>query len=105
MNRNYAFVLGWFGGCWTDGDYPAIVKDTLGSLLDNYIFTQEEKDMIKGSCDFYAIDASQDILQPRYQMVQQAVQRIKAIPISPNARGPLLSQQMASRLARQQTMA
>jgi hypothetical protein len=25
-------------------------------LLDNYTFTQEEKDMIKGSCDFYAID-------------------------------------------------
>lgn len=57
MNRNYAFVLGWFGGCWTDGDYPPIVKDTLGSMLDNYTFTQEEKDMIKGSCDFYAIDA------------------------------------------------
>jgi hypothetical protein len=41
MSRQYAFVLGWFGGCWTDGDYS---------------FTQDEKDMIKGSCDFYAID-------------------------------------------------
>lgn len=53
-NRQYAFVLGWFGGPWTDGDYPAILKDTLGSMLPN--FTQEEKEMIKGSCDFYAID-------------------------------------------------
>ena len=30
------------------------VKDTLGSMLPT--FTQAEKDMIKGSCDFYAID-------------------------------------------------
>lgn len=54
--RNYAFVLGWFGGPWTDGDYDPIVKETLGSLLDNYTFTPEQKKLIKGSCDFYAID-------------------------------------------------
>jgi len=53
--RNYEFVLGWFNGCWKDGDYPPMVKETLGSLLPN--FTQAEKDMIKGSCDFFAIDA------------------------------------------------
>jgi hypothetical protein len=32
------------------------VKETLGPLLANYTFTQDQKDMIKGSCDFYAID-------------------------------------------------
>ncbi|TVY67390.1 Beta-glucosidase 1A [Lachnellula suecica] len=53
--RNYEFVLGWFNGCWRDGDYSAMLKETLGDLLP--VFTQEEKDMIKGSCDFFAIDA------------------------------------------------
>lgn len=31
-----------------------MLKETLGSLLPK--FTQEEKDLIKGSCDFFAID-------------------------------------------------
>ncbi|EPE27929.1 (Trans)glycosidase [Glarea lozoyensis ATCC 20868] len=53
--RNYEFVLGWFNGCWRDGDYSPMIKETLGSLLPN--FTQAEKDLIKGSCDFFAIDA------------------------------------------------
>ncbi|KAF4624000.1 hypothetical protein G7Y89_g14176 [Cudoniella acicularis] len=53
--RNFEFVLGWFGGCWRDGDYSPMLKATLGSMLPN--FTQEEKTMIKGSCDFFAIDA------------------------------------------------
>ncbi|KAF3054002.1 hypothetical protein E8E11_006067 [Didymella keratinophila] len=52
--RNFDFSIGWFGGPWTDGDYPASLKSTLGDLLPN--FTQAEKDLIKGSCDFYAID-------------------------------------------------
>ncbi|CAO2647359.1 Nn.00g082810.m01.CDS01 [Neocucurbitaria sp. VM-36] len=52
--RNFDFSIGWFGGPWTDGDYPQSLKDTLGDLLPE--LTQEEKDMIKGSCDFYAID-------------------------------------------------
>ena len=52
--RNFDFSIGWFGGPWTDGDYPASLKSTLGDLLPN--FTQDEKDLIKGSCDFYAID-------------------------------------------------
>lgn len=52
--RQYEFILGWFGGCWRDGDYSPMLKATLGSMLPN--FTQAEKDMIKGSCDFYAID-------------------------------------------------
>lgn len=32
------------------------MRETLGPLLDDYTFTQEQKDLIKGSCDFYAID-------------------------------------------------
>ena len=54
VQRSYDFALGWFGGPWTDGDYPQSLKDTLGSILPN--FTDEEKEMIRGSCDFYAID-------------------------------------------------
>ncbi|KAK5718231.1 hypothetical protein LTR17_015749 [Elasticomyces elasticus] len=53
--RQNDFSLGWFNhGPWFDGDYPQTLKDTLGSLLPN--LTQDEKDMIKGSCDFFAID-------------------------------------------------
>jgi beta-glucosidase/6-phospho-beta-glucosidase/beta-galactosidase len=39
---------------WNDGDYPQSLKDTLGSDLPT--LTQAEKDMIKGSSDFFAID-------------------------------------------------
>jgi beta-glucosidase/6-phospho-beta-glucosidase/beta-galactosidase len=52
--RNFDFSIGWFGGPWTDGDYPQSLKDTLGPLLPT--LSTEEKAMIKGSCDFYAID-------------------------------------------------
>ncbi|KAF8540347.1 glycoside hydrolase superfamily [Trichophaea hybrida] len=53
--RTYDFVLGWFGGPWTDGDYPQSMKDTLGDLLPE--LSKKEKALIKGSCDFFAIDA------------------------------------------------
>ena len=55
MARQYEFALGWFNGCWRDGDYSEMLKSTLGSMLP--VFTDEEKEMIKGSCDFFAIDA------------------------------------------------
>lgn len=55
LQRAYDFTLGWFGGPWTDGDYPQSLRDTLGDMLPT--LSQEEKDLIKGSCDFYAIDA------------------------------------------------
>ncbi|KAH9887481.1 putative beta-glucosidase 34 [Xylariomycetidae sp. FL2044] len=53
--RGFDFAIGWFGGPWTDGDYPQSLKDTLGDILP--VFTDEEKALIRGSCDFYAIDA------------------------------------------------
>ena len=51
----YDFGLGWFGGPWTDGDYPQSLKEALGNILPK--FSEKEKKIIKGSCDFYAIDA------------------------------------------------
>ncbi|KAK3115684.1 hypothetical protein LTR53_004747 [Teratosphaeriaceae sp. CCFEE 6253] len=54
VSRVNDYNMGWFGGPWTDGDYPASLKDTLGDLLPE--FTQEQKDLIKGSADFYALD-------------------------------------------------
>ncbi|KAF8446765.1 glycoside hydrolase superfamily [Terfezia claveryi] len=54
VQRSYDFVLGWFGGPWTNGDYPDTLKESLGDLLPK--FTEQEKKLIKGSCDFYAID-------------------------------------------------
>ncbi|KAK0253419.1 hypothetical protein B0A54_06506 [Friedmanniomyces endolithicus] len=54
VTRVNDFNMGWFGGPWTDGDYPASLRSTLGDLLPT--FTQAEKDMIKGSADFYALD-------------------------------------------------
>ncbi|KAF2436903.1 glycoside hydrolase [Tothia fuscella] len=53
--RSVDFSIGWFGGPWTDGDYPPSLKTTLGDILPT--FTPSEKALIKGSCDFYAIDA------------------------------------------------
>ncbi|KAF1993474.1 glycoside hydrolase family 1 protein [Amniculicola lignicola CBS 123094] len=52
--RNFDFSVGWFGGPWTDGDYPTSLRETLGDILP--AFTDEEKELVKGSCDFYAID-------------------------------------------------
>ena len=53
--RQYDYSLGWFNNpVWNDGDYPASLRDTLGDLLPT--FTADEKAMVKGSCDFFAID-------------------------------------------------
>jgi beta-glucosidase/6-phospho-beta-glucosidase/beta-galactosidase len=54
LNKTDQGQIGWFGGPWTDGDYPQSLKETLGYLLP--ALTHEEKELIKGSCDFYAID-------------------------------------------------
>lgn len=52
--RGTDFGIGLFAGPWTDGDYPKSVRETLGDLLPT--LTPDEKNLIKGSCDFYAID-------------------------------------------------
>lgn len=55
VGRVNDYNMGWFGQPWRDdGDYPQTLKDTLGDLLPK--FTQAQKNMLKGSCDFYAID-------------------------------------------------
>lgn len=54
VKRVNDYNLGWFGGMWTDGDYPATLKDTLGDILPTY--TAEQKATIKGAGDYYAID-------------------------------------------------
>ncbi|KAK5678543.1 hypothetical protein LTS10_008987 [Elasticomyces elasticus] len=54
VQRVNDYNMGWFGGPWTDGDYPESLRSTLGDLLPT--FTQEQKDKIKGSADFYALD-------------------------------------------------
>lgn len=54
VHRNYDFALGWFNnGPWINGYYPQELKDTLGSILQTFT---AEKAMIKGSCEFFAID-------------------------------------------------
>jgi WD repeat-containing protein 26 len=52
--RNYDFSIGWFSGPWTNGDYPSTLKDTLGDILPS--LSTDDKALIKGSCDFFAID-------------------------------------------------
>jgi beta-glucosidase len=56
--RQWDFSLGWFAGPWTaDGDYPETLRATLrpAGLLPR--FTREELGLIRGSCDFFAVDA------------------------------------------------
>ena len=53
--RQYDFSLGWFNSpVWNDGQYPASLRSTLGPLLPS--FTAAESALVKGSCDFFAID-------------------------------------------------
>jgi WD repeat-containing protein 26 len=57
VQRGYDFNLGWFSGSWTDGNYPASMRETLGDLLPE--LSAENLSLIKGSQDFYAIDPYQ----------------------------------------------
>lgn len=53
--RNYDYSLGWFNApVWNDGQYPQNLRDTLGDILPT--FTPEETELVRGSCDFFAID-------------------------------------------------
>ncbi|KAH8547493.1 glycoside hydrolase superfamily [Umbelopsis sp. PMI_123] len=54
--RGKAFGPGWFlNPVWINGDYPEIMKSTLGSSLPE--FTEEQKKLILGSADVLAWDA------------------------------------------------
>lgn len=53
-DRAEAFEVGIFSQpVYGDGNYPKIVRDTLGSMIPN--LTEQDKELIKGSADFYAI--------------------------------------------------
>lgn len=52
--RALEFFLGWFADPIYKGDYPDIMKKNLGSRLPE--FTPEEKQLIKGSSDFFGLN-------------------------------------------------
>jgi len=52
--RGLEFFLAWFADPIWKGDYPAVMKQRLGSRLPS--FTEEEKIMIKGSSDFFGLN-------------------------------------------------
>lgn len=52
--RALLFFLGWFADPVYFGDYPDVMKDRVGSRLPH--FTKEEKDLIKGSSDFFGLN-------------------------------------------------
>ncbi len=52
--RALEFFLAWFADPIYKGDYPAVMKDRLGDRLPE--FTQEEKDMLLGSSDFFGLN-------------------------------------------------
>ena len=52
--RARAVTPGWFAGPVFHGDYPQPLKDMVGDRLP--AFTQEEKDLLKGSSDFYGLN-------------------------------------------------
>lgn len=56
VQRAWDFNEGWFSDpVYLTGDYPASVKEYVSSFLRD--FTDEEKEQILGSADFYAHDA------------------------------------------------
>jgi beta-glucosidase/6-phospho-beta-glucosidase/beta-galactosidase len=52
--RGYAFWYGWFMDPFTKGEYPPIMRERVGSRLPT--FTAEQKEMVKGSLDFVALN-------------------------------------------------
>lgn len=52
--RALLFSLGWFADPLYSGDYPEAMKEKCGSRLPE--FTEEEKMLLKGSCDFFALN-------------------------------------------------
>ncbi|CAN6614722.1 hypothetical protein TRVA0_006S00342 [Trichomonascus vanleenenianus] len=55
-NRSMDFTAGWISQpIFGDGEYPKVMRDTLGELLPK--FTEEQKKLIAGAADFYAWDS------------------------------------------------
>lgn len=52
--RSLEFLLGWFTDPLYFGDYPQVMKDRVGDRLPT--FTDEEKELIKGSSDFFGLN-------------------------------------------------
>eukprot|EP01127_Copromyxa_protea_P017949 TRINITY_DN5547_c0_g2_i2.p1 TRINITY_DN5547_c0_g2~~TRINITY_DN5547_c0_g2_i2.p1 ORF type:complete len:531 (+),score=63.39 TRINITY_DN5547_c0_g2_i2:31-1623(+) len=52
--RYLEFLCGWFGDPVYFGDYPQSMKDGVGSRLPT--FTEEEKNLLKGSADFFGLN-------------------------------------------------
>lgn len=52
--RALSFSLGWFADPIYFGDYPQVMKDTVGNRLPK--FTEEQKNIIKGSVDFLGLN-------------------------------------------------
>ena len=52
--RSLEFFLGWFTDPLYFGDYPQVMKDRVGDRLP--IFTDEEKELVKGSSDFFGLN-------------------------------------------------
>jgi beta-glucosidase len=55
-SRRLDFMLGWFADpIYLTGDYPASLRAQLGDRLPT--FTAEESALIKGSCDYFALNS------------------------------------------------
>jgi beta-glucosidase len=52
--RAMEFFLGWFADPVFKGDYPEVMKRRAGNKLP--VFTDEEKNMLKGSSDFFGLN-------------------------------------------------
>jgi beta-glucosidase/6-phospho-beta-glucosidase/beta-galactosidase len=53
--RSLIFNLNWFGNpIFVNGDYPDLMKQIVGARLPQ--FTDDQKQMLKGSADFFALN-------------------------------------------------
>lgn len=52
--RAMEFELGWFADPVWKGDYPAVMRETVGERLPK--FSEEEKELLKGSSDYFGIN-------------------------------------------------
>lgn len=53
-DRALEFTIGWFARPLFQGDYPAVMRERIGNRLPR--FTPEQREMLKGSCDFLGVN-------------------------------------------------